>query len=126
MSDGQMNTEYGPVPEGVDMVQVLWRGEREFLEPVGDYFAVGQLLAFGAEQVAAANARVADLLQVLRMVDDNHRVDDGEDRKAWRHAFVVAEVRRALGDDAGLHFSDCATNNGPAYPAGPCDCGVAK
>jgi hypothetical protein len=22
-----------------------------------------------------------------------------------------------------LHWSDCATNNEPAYPAGPCDCG---
>lgn len=21
------------------------------------------------------------------------------------------------------HWSDCATNNEPAYPAGPCDCG---
>ena len=23
------------------------------------------------------------------------------------------------------HTSDCATNNGPAFPAGPCDCGGA-
>jgi hypothetical protein len=23
-----------------------------------------------------------------------------------------------------LHWSDCAVHNGPAYPAGPCDCGV--
>lgn len=22
------------------------------------------------------------------------------------------------------HASDCAVNNGPAYPAGPCDCGA--
>lgn len=93
-----MNTEYGPLPEGVDMVQVLWRGEREFLEPVGDYFTAAQLLAFGAEQVAAANARLADVLGVLQMVDDNQRVDDGEDRKAWRGSFVVDEVRRVLGD----------------------------
>lgn len=21
------------------------------------------------------------------------------------------------------HYSDCAVHNGPAYPAGPCDCG---
>jgi len=121
MIDGQMNTEYGPLPE-----PSLPQGRYGYRMAHVDYFTQAQLLAFVAEQVAAANARVADMLQVLRMVDDNHRVDDGEDRKAWRHAFVVAEVRRALGDDAGLHFSDCATNNGPAYPAGPCDCGVAK
>ena len=24
------------------------------------------------------------------------------------------------------HWSDCAVHNGPAYPAGPCDCGVEK
>jgi hypothetical protein len=24
------------------------------------------------------------------------------------------------------HWSDCAVHNGPAYPAGPCDCGVAQ
>lgn len=23
-----------------------------------------------------------------------------------------------------IHWSDCAVNNGPAYPAGPCDCGM--
>jgi len=26
--------------------------------------------------------------------------------------------------DGVLHASDCAVHNGPAYPAGPCDCGV--
>ena len=25
-----------------------------------------------------------------------------------------------------LHWSDCSTNNGPAYGPGPCDCGWAK
>jgi hypothetical protein len=25
-----------------------------------------------------------------------------------------------------LHWSDCAVHNGPAYPAGECDCGVAQ
>jgi len=28
--------------------------------------------------------------------------------------------------DGILHASDCAVHNGPAYPAGPCDCGVEK
>lgn len=26
------------------------------------------------------------------------------------------------GTEAPQHWSDCATNNAPAYPAGPCDC----
>jgi len=25
-----------------------------------------------------------------------------------------------------LHWSDCAVHNGPAYPAGECNCGVAQ
>ena len=28
--------------------------------------------------------------------------------------------------DGVLHWSDCAVHAGPAYPAGPCDCGVAQ
>jgi hypothetical protein len=28
--------------------------------------------------------------------------------------------------DGIIHASDCAVHNGPAYPAGPCDCGVAQ
>lgn len=40
--------------------------------------------------------KVADMRMVLRMVDDNHRVDAGEKRKAWSGRFVVSEVRRVL------------------------------
>lgn len=43
------------------------------------------------------SAMLADALDVLRMVDDNHRVDEGEKRKAWNGRFVIAEVRRVLG-----------------------------
>ena len=25
-----------------------------------------------------------------------------------------------------VHWSDCAVHNGPAYPAGPCDCGATQ
>lgn len=28
--------------------------------------------------------------------------------------------------DGVIHASDCAVHNGPAYPAGPCDCGVSQ
>ena len=47
--------------------------------------------------LAEGQSRIADPLQVLRMVDDNHRADAGERRKAWSGRFVVEEVRRALG-----------------------------
>jgi len=35
------------------------------------------------------------------------------------------DSKRAMAADK-LHWSDCAVHNGPAYPAGPCDCGVAQ
>jgi hypothetical protein len=34
-------------------------------------------------------------------------------------------AKRAMAADK-LHWSDCAVHNGPAYPAGPCDCGAAQ
>jgi hypothetical protein len=34
-------------------------------------------------------------------------------------------AKRAMAADK-LHWSDCAVHNGPAYPAGECDCGVAQ
>jgi hypothetical protein len=35
------------------------------------------------------------------------------------------DSKRAAAADK-LHWSDCAVHNGPAYPAGKCDCGVAQ
>ena len=32
-------------------------------------------------------------------------------------------AKRAMAADK-MHWSDCAVHNGPAYPAGPCDCDV--
>ncbi len=55
------------------------------------------LLTDKAAEVVASRERMDDCLQVLRMVDDNNRVDAGERRKAWRGSFVVSEVRRVLG-----------------------------
>ena len=48
------------------------------------------------DETQALRARLDDALQALRMVDDNNRVDEREKRKAWRHSFVAAEVRRVL------------------------------
>jgi hypothetical protein len=41
---------------------------------------------------------------------------------AWGGGF---HAKRAAAADK-LHWSDCAVHNGPAYPAGLCDCGVAQ
>ena len=35
------------------------------------------------------------------------------------------KAKRRMAADK-LHWSDCAVHNGPAYPAGKCDCGVAQ
>jgi len=35
------------------------------------------------------------------------------------------DSKRAAAADK-MHWSDCAVHNGPAYPAGKCDCGVAQ
>jgi hypothetical protein len=35
------------------------------------------------------------------------------------------QAKRAMAADK-LHWSDCAVHNGPAYPAGECDCGAAQ
>ena len=40
----------------------------------------------------------------------------------WGSGFTAK--RQAAADK--LHWSDCAVHNGPAYPAGKCDCGVAR
>jgi hypothetical protein len=40
-------------------------------------------------------------------------------------AMTGFDSKRRMAADK-LHWSDCAVNNGPAYPAGPCDCGVEQ
>lgn len=65
-----------------------------------DAFHAGQLASYKNGRTDARDdcqTRISDLLDVLRMVDDNNRADAGEDRKAWRGDFVVSEVRRVLG-----------------------------
>jgi hypothetical protein len=47
---------------------------------------------------------------------------------------AIAAIKEALAQpahcqctackDGVIHASDCAVHNGPAYPAGPCDCGA--
>lgn len=53
-------------------------------------------------EASVAQARLDDALAVLRMVDDNHRVNAGERRKAWHGPYVVREVRRVLEVPSGV------------------------
>jgi hypothetical protein len=50
-----------------------------------------------ADEVDRLRAQLEDATQVLRMADDNNRVDAGEKRKAWAASFVDEEIRRVLG-----------------------------
>lgn len=45
----------------------------------------------------------------------NLGVDLDEDR--------LKDALRKIAKPEAQHASDCAVHNGPAYPAGPCDCG---
>ena len=50
--------ELGQLPEPVDLLQAVWRGDREFMRPVGDYYNADQMRAYAAEQVAADRERI--------------------------------------------------------------------
>lgn len=49
-------TDLPPLPEPTDLLQITWRGEREFAEPIGDYFTADQMRAYAA----AARAQALD------------------------------------------------------------------
>jgi hypothetical protein len=57
------------------------------------------------------------------MTPEDEAFDDLAKRQgAWGGGF---KAKQAMAADK-LHWSDCAVHNGPAYPAGECDCGVAQ
>ena len=80
-------------------MEVSTKAAREFSEG-GDRYTGAEVRLWVhnlADEVDSLRARLADALEVLRMVDDNRRVDDGEEGvKAWRGDFVDDEVRRVL------------------------------
>jgi len=57
------NDRLGPLPTPTDMLQVMWRGDREFARPVGDYYTADQMRAYAAEQVAAERERCAQVVR---------------------------------------------------------------
>ena len=46
--------------------------------------------------------------------------------EAIRNANIAAESALPLGETDSVHASDCATNNAPALPVGPCNCGKGE
>jgi hypothetical protein len=42
------------------------------------------------------------------------------------YVYGPEESEHRCGPEGCEHASDCAVHNGPAYPAGPCDCGVSE
>jgi len=85
-------------------------------DQISDNAAASLHAAFNpAARRMSAEQRLADALQVLRMVDDNHRVDDGEvGCKSWRHSFVVSEVRRVLTEPSTVANVETGTGHRPA------------
>jgi len=57
------------------------------------------------------------------MTEEDEAFDELAKRQGmWGGGF---QAKRAMAADK-LHWSDCAVHNGPAYPAGECDCGAAQ
>jgi hypothetical protein len=58
----------------------------------------------------------------VKTPEDEAFDDLAKQQGAWGGGF---QAKRAAAADK-MHWSDCAVHNGPAYPAGPCDCGPTQ
>lgn len=58
-----MTVELGPLPEPTDMLQIMWRGDREFVRPLGDYFTADQMRAYAIAEVLKERERCATWLE---------------------------------------------------------------
>ena len=66
----RQSDELGQLPEPVDLLQAVWRGDREFMRLVGDYYNADQMRAYAAGQVAADRERWQAAAQlVLSQID---------------------------------------------------------
>lgn len=65
----------------------------------------------------------AKFLEAARSVGTSD--NDKEFNRALKK-ILKASPATARKRELGVHDSDCATNNGPALPAGPCDCSLSK
>lgn len=63
--------------------------------------------------------------QSEKFIDAARKAGADEDPEAFKERlkqFVKAPPPKSVQKRASDHDSDCSTNNGPALPAGPCDC----
>jgi hypothetical protein len=89
MNDGQTHQALSLLQQAFDALEATtdsdiddFEDEIEEAEAVPAQYACRKIMeAIGL--LKDGGNRIGDLLQVLRMVDDNNRVDAGEDRKAW-------------------------------------------
>jgi len=43
-----------PLPEPTDMLQITWREQREFVQPLSDYYTADQMRAYASAAIASA------------------------------------------------------------------------
>lgn len=88
---------------------------RYFLDPGKAKEIAGDLRDYAKE----LDERLEAVAWAGRMEERHRELREAGQFRPWsdkqRAAFLTANVR---------HKSDCAVNNGPALPAGPCDCGA--
>lgn len=75
---------------------------------------------FHAKRAAAADKLLEDATRSCNNIDEQRALD------ALMRKAQPAHCQCTACKDGIIHASDCAVHNGPAYPAGPCDCGVEK
>ena len=75
---------------------------------------------FKAKQAMAADKLLEEATRSCNHIDEQRALDALMREAQPTHCQCTA-CKNGI-----LHASDCAVHNGPAYPAGPCDCGVAQ
>jgi hypothetical protein len=75
---------------------------------------------FPAKRAMAANKLLEEATRSCNNIDEQRALDALMREAQPTHCQCTA-CKNGI-----LHASDCAVHNGPAYPAGPCDCGVAQ
>ena len=67
--------------------------------------------------------------QSRRFIEAAREIGTDEDPESFKRrlkALVSAPPPESVQSRKIVHDSDCATHNGPAYEAGPCDCSLSK
>ena len=62
-----------------------------------------------------------------RFIEAARKLETDDDPEAFKRRLkklVEAPPPKSIKERQSKHASDCAVHNGPAMPAGPCDCGA--